>query len=59
MEKEGLLENTIVILLADHGDQMNGLYRFAFQFKDYLTEMSLPMFYINLPKEMLHNTTAE
>ena len=30
MEKEGLLKDTIVIILADHGDHMNGLYRFAF-----------------------------
>ena len=56
MEAQGLLDDTIVILLADHGDHMNGLYRFALQLKDCLSEISLPMFYLNLPNQMLQNS---
>ena len=53
MEREGLLEDTVIILLADHGDHMQGLYRFVFQLKDCLSEISLPMFFLNLPTQML------
>ena len=53
MENEGMLKDTIVLFLADHGDHMNGLYRFALQLKDCLAEISLPMLYMNMPKEMI------
>ena len=55
MEEENLLKDTIVLFLADHGDHMNGLYRFALKLKDCLAEISLPMLYMNLPKETLQN----
>ena len=49
MEKENLLNDTIILLIADHGEHMNGLYRFFLKLKECIIDISLPMLYISFP----------
>ncbi|KAL4482506.1 hypothetical protein ABPG72_001482 [Tetrahymena utriculariae] len=51
MTDEGLLKDTTVILLSDHGLHMQGIF-YLLQLKNVFIEINLPGLFINIPPEL-------
>jgi membrane-anchored protein YejM (alkaline phosphatase superfamily) len=54
--KSGVMNNTAVVVMSDHGLHMHGVYRIL-DFEIVKLEISLPMLFIKLPTKKINNST--
>ena len=50
-QKKGYLNDTVIFFVSDHGNNMFGFYQ-IFMFQDFVTEKTLPYWYILFPKSI-------